>query len=166
MKPALIRGGRPLLFERLCEERFSDASDPDSETSPAAQRGYEIEQLARSVMRELSNLLNTRLPVAAGHGDESTQTVINYGLPDFSGLNTSSPGDRAMLELLIARKIEGFEPRLRDVRVALEPHPEARGILVGYFQGRLRTEWVSEAVSFPLSLGTFGAEIAPPDHAR
>lgn len=160
MKPAVIRGGRALLFERLC-----DPSGPDSEINPAAPRAYEIERLALSVMRELRSLLNTRLAVAAGRSDESTQTVVNYGLPDFSGLNTSSPGDRAMLALLIARKIEGFEPRLREVRVILEPHPEARGVLVGQLRAKLQTEWMSEPVSFPLALGASGAEIANPDYA-
>lgn len=116
-------------------------------------------------MQEINSLLNTRLPIAAGQSDENMQTVVNYGLPDFSGLNAASPADRAILALLITRKIQGFEPRLRDVAVLLEPHPKARGVLVGRLRAKLQTEWISQPISFPLSLGTFGAEIANPDYA-
>jgi predicted component of type VI protein secretion system len=35
-------------------------------------------------MRELQSLLNTRLPISADPGDEGSQSVVNYGLPDFS----------------------------------------------------------------------------------
>ncbi|MDQ1469818.1 MAG: type secretion system protein ImpF [Bryobacterales bacterium] len=107
-------------------------------------------------MRELRCLLNTRLPFAAGFSDESSQTVVNYGLPDFSHLNSASPADREILARLIERKITAFEPRLRQVRISLEPHPVERGAVTGSMRALLQTESISEPVEFLLARGKSG----------
>ena len=116
-------------------------------------------------MRELQSLLNTRLPSAAGLSDEGTQTVLNYGLPDFSMLNATSPADQTLLARLIERKITAFEPRLRDVRVELGPHPVNRRSMAGTMSGNLLLASISEPVSFPLSLGESGVVVNGASHA-
>jgi type VI secretion system protein ImpF len=113
-------------------------------------------------MRELQSLLNTRLPVSAGSGDEGSQSVVNYGLPDFSTLNAASPGDRTVLARLIERKITAFEPRLRQVRVVLEMHPSRRRTLIGTLHGTLLLGSIGEPVSFPIALGDSGVAIEGP----
>jgi type VI secretion system protein ImpF len=122
-------------------------------------RAHELSELTESVIRELRCLLNTRLPVAAGLSDESSQTTINYGLPDFSHLNSASPADRELLARLIERKIAAFEPRLKQVRVSLEPHPVNRGAVTGNLRAVLQLESISEPVSFPLAVAGSGALI-------
>jgi type VI secretion system protein ImpF len=152
-KPKLIRGGRAPLFDRLCGDPVPNHSDGSPQ---ALSRVYAIEDVAESVVRELRSLLNTRLPVAAGMSDESSQTVLNYGLPDFSHLNASSPSDRELLARLIERKITAFEPRLKQVYISLEPHPTQRGSVVGTMSASMQTESFREPVSFLLAGGTSG----------
>jgi type VI secretion system protein ImpF len=163
-QPAMIRGGRPLLFERLCMQpgprRQGDVQIPD-----ASFRAYELQALADSVMRELQSLLNTRLPFAAGLSDEGSQSVVNYGLPDFSTLNAANPGDRTLLARLIERKIAAFEPRLRDVHVTLEAHPTSRRTLVGTMNGNLQLAAISEPVCFPVTLAESGVAVQEAGHA-
>ena len=160
----MIRGGRPLLFERLCMDPGQGVQG-DARMLEASFRAYDLQALADSVMRELQSLLNTRLPVAVGFSDESTQSVVNYGLPDFSALNAASPGDRTLLARLIERKIAAFEPRLRDVRVILEAHPTSRRALVGTMSGNLQLAAISEPVSFPVTLGISGITVQEASHA-
>jgi type VI secretion system lysozyme-like protein len=159
-QPSLIRGGRGLLFERLCEENpgAHAVREGRAESAPVSPvfRAHELDALSESVVRELRCLLNTRLPFPAGSSDESSQTVMNYGLPDFSHLNAASPGDREILARLIERKITAFEPRLRQVRISLEPHPVERGAVTGSMRALLQTESISEPVEFLLARGRSG----------
>lgn len=128
-------------------------------------RAYELQALIDSVLRELQCLLNTRLPVAAGRSDESTQTILNFGLPDFSLLNAASPGDREALAALIEVKIAAFEPRLRQVRVTLDADSSNRSRVTGTMRGMLQTASFSEPVSFPVVLGRSGIVLQQSDYA-
>jgi type VI secretion system lysozyme-like protein len=161
-QPSLIRGGRALLFEVLCANPGA-AGDGNPRPGDKPFRNYELQALTASVIRELQALLNTRLPVAVGRSDESTQTILNYGLPDFSLLNAASPADRRTLATLMEAKISAFEPRLRQVRVTLEPDPSNRCNLIGSMTGILQVISLSEAVSFPiafpLSMGSNGVVV-------
>ena len=123
--------------------------------------------LAASVMRELQALLNTRLPEGARQSDERSQTILNYGLPDFSQLNASSPADCEKLASLIETKIAAFEPRLGQVRVVLEPDPDPsnRSNLIGTMSGRLQIAAISEPVTFPVSMGNSGILVQEADYA-
>ena len=113
------RGGKPPLFDRLC-------GDPDQ----GSPRAYSIAEVYLSVVRELRALLNTRQPVSPRPADNpGPETVITYGLPDFSSLNATSPADRQMLARLMERKIEAFEPRLRNVYVSFEPEAGVTALL-------------------------------------
>ena len=145
--PTLVEGGRGLLFDRLCAE-----SEPTGGNSPGRGLHFlEIRGLIALVIHELRCLLNTRLPVGADRREDRRQTAVDYGLPDFSHLS-GSPSDRAQLASLVEKKIEAFEPRLRDVRVLLEPDPSSRRRLVGTVSGSLRVTTLTEPVSFPLML--------------
>jgi type VI secretion system lysozyme-like protein len=118
-------------------------------------------EVFESVMRELRALLNTRLPVGPGPNPAhpGAETVINYGLPDFSRLNAVSPSDREMLARLIERKVEAFEPRLKHVFVSLEPDPQERGAVVGTMQATLHAESIHEPVTFRLAHGKHGVTL-------
>ncbi len=122
--------------------------------------------MAQSVLRELQCLLNTRLPAAVGRSDESSQTTVNYGLPDFSLLNAASPTDRDQLAALIEKKIAAFEPRLRQIRVTLAPDPSNPCTVLGTMQGLLQMASISEPVTFPVILGNSGVVIEYANYAR
>jgi type VI secretion system lysozyme-like protein len=154
-QPALIRGGKLPLFERLCVT-------PETASSDGVQ---DIPALLESVLHEVKCLLNTRLPVAAGWSDESSQTVVNYGLPDFSLLSAANPVDCQKLAALLEIKIAAFEPRLRQVRVSFEPDPSNRSVLIGAMRGVLQVASVSEPISFGLSKGNAGFEVERADNA-
>ena len=105
--PAERRGQLQLsVLDRLLEE---DAGRPT------------LVQIRRSVRRDLEWLLNARrswLPLNARLG-ELQQSVLGYGLPDFTVMELSTREGRELLCDEIRRTITRFEPRLADVRVSL-----------------------------------------------
>lgn len=75
-----------------------------------------------AVVRDLVHLLNTRSRCIAWPEEltELDTAVLNYGLPDFAGCDFETDGDREYLRDSIARVIETFEPRLREVHIDVE----------------------------------------------
>jgi type VI secretion system protein ImpF len=104
------------------------------------------------VRSELSRLLNTRAPLEPAIRKQAPNTVLNYGIPDFSSSEPSSQGDRTKLADLIAKKIELYEPRLTSVRVVLEKNPERPTTLIGVVRAHLNFGKLHEPVAFPLLL--------------
>jgi type VI secretion system lysozyme-like protein len=110
-------------------------------------------EYAEAVRRDLVWLLNTRsaFPEKAMQGRELT--VIDYGLPDFGRAYGASYDDRRRLGKVLARTIEAFEPRLREVRVTVEPDPAQQKRLQVVVEGELVLDKTRrEPVSFPLIL--------------
>lgn len=152
-QPKPIAGARIPLFERLVDQDLQQASEPNP------LRVHHREELRESVRREVARLLNTRCPVR----EDRNGSVIDYGLPDFSWMTAASGDDRRQLAETIARKVTAYEPRLRQVRVALERDPEDPRALIGTIEGVLVVETIQEPVSFPLLLHnkTGKARLAP-----
>jgi type VI secretion system lysozyme-like protein len=145
-------GARALLFERLEE------ADP---WSPQARpfRVHDREGLRASVARELSRLLNTRCALRPAELAGRPRTVLEYGLADWSPAHAADPAARAALEVEVRRAVEAYEPRLRRVRVRVEPVPGRERALVAFVEGTLASEGGEEPVSFPVSLdGEAGEE--------
>ncbi len=80
-----------------------------------------IAQLMDSVKRDLENLLNTRFRVSTWPPvlDELERSLANYGVPDFAGVNMSSPADRQIFRGLVEDAIRIHEPRFLKIRVQL-----------------------------------------------
>ncbi len=102
-------GLMPSLLDRLI--------DPDA-SGTSWQRGYSLSTMVDAVRRDLENLLNTRqshqgLPESYV---EIRNSLITYGLPDFSSINAGEQNDRRKMSELIEEIIARFEPRLRDIR--------------------------------------------------
>jgi type VI secretion system lysozyme-like protein len=147
-QPHPVRGRRVLLFDRL-----------DAENELLADEPYRVEEWAAirsSVAREIQNLLNTRLAPGRWEAISEPQTVIDYGIPDFSSLGASNPADRGMLAEVIKRKLAAFEPRLSQVRLEFRPHPTDQTSMVGAIEANLTIESLSQPVSFPLEISTHG----------
>ena len=55
---------------------------------------------------------------------ELDQSLVNYGIPDFTGANLSSPDSRAQFVRVIEAVIRRYEPRFKAIRVSLSDNVE------------------------------------------
>src|SRR5208282_6533427 len=90
-------------------------------SDPYRSRAASVRGLKAALRRDLEWLLNTRRnPLAAPESMvETSQSLFNYGLPDFSALSANAPKDRQKLLAELEHTISLFEPRLRNVRVVI-----------------------------------------------
>lgn len=124
MPPSRVRDDQPLVpsvFDRLLDD------EPTNPNETAASRRQILRELKQSVSRDLENLLNTRQrwgqwPESLAELDDS---LVNYGIPDFTGVNMSIPSERERLRATIQRVIERFEPRFQSVKVKLLDNAES-----------------------------------------
>jgi type VI secretion system protein ImpF len=118
-----IRSDQPLVPSVL--DRLLD-DDPAVTTEPARNRAQLLRDLKLSVRRDLEDLLNTRRrtlvppPGLAEVGD----SLITYGIPDFSGTGPTSAKERETFCRVIEGVIQDHEPRLLQVSVDLVSNPE------------------------------------------
>ena len=72
-----------------------------------------------AVQRDLESLLNTRwrcrsFPPSL---DELGKSIVNYGIPDFTGASFANPMTQRDFRQIITRAITNFEPRLHAPKV-------------------------------------------------
>src|SRR5580692_4342073 len=134
------------LLDRLIDR------EPKAQTDPAVSRPQSVRLLKASLRRDLEWLLNTRRnPEAAPESmNELSQSLYNYGLPDFAALSINSPKDRDRLLLELENTVALFEPRLRDIRVSLLDESTGGYSRTVHFQieGLLQMDPAPEQVSF------------------
>jgi type VI secretion system protein ImpF len=120
---AKIKAEQPLVPSVL--DRLLD-DDPGVRREPAKNRHQVLRELKQSVRRDLENLLNTRVRCQAGppHLKELTQSLINYGLPDFSGAGLGVAQDRDAICEILQTVIRQGEPRFKSVDVQILGNPE------------------------------------------
>ncbi len=80
-----------------------------------------LEQMIESVHRDLEQLLNTRWRVSSWPPtlNELERSLVNYGIPDFAGVNMSSPAEREAFREMVEEAIQMHEPRFIKVRVEI-----------------------------------------------
>ncbi len=120
--------------------------------APGGQRPYQLlAELRKSVRRDLENLLNTRwrctttddLPEGLG------SSLVNYGLPDFSGGNLQAAQDPTLVYKAVEQAIERFEPRLTSIHVRpLQSEPGVDRTLRFQIEAILEVEPWHERVRF------------------
>jgi len=99
---------QPSLLDRLTD------SNPESQVESRAQRVLSLQQLRKSVIRDLGWLLNTGNLEARQNLDRFpmvTHSVINYGMPDLAGITTGDL-DVDVVEQAVKQAIIDFEPRI------------------------------------------------------
>ena len=141
----MANGFEPSLFDKLFEDLPSTAS----------RRRHSLAQLIDGVARDLEALLNTRIVVDnVTHKDFplAGRSVIGFGLADFAGLNLASVHDRRRICGAIEAAIHAYEPRLREVRVELEPEHKAVNVLLFSIHAILIVSLVEERVAFDATL--------------
>jgi type VI secretion system protein ImpF len=147
----------PSVLDRLID------LEPKISRDVMPSRAETVRQLRKSVQRDLESLLNARNP----YGDLSTafteagQSVITYGLPDFSALNVNNPNDQQRLRQFIEATIRTFEPRLISITAVLVPTAQTERSLCLRIDARLVMDPAPEAVSFDIimPMQTMKAEV-------
>jgi type VI secretion system protein ImpF len=133
------------VVDRLIEQPAAGGSSTlDRDVNDVAQQ-------VRNVARDLENLLNTRrrFLVPPSEYKELNASIVEYGIPDFTGLNMTLPSEREQTRRTIERAIRQFEPRLRNVVVTVLTNiDKADRRLRLRIAGVLRSEPVPERVEF------------------
>lgn len=110
------------VLERLVDE-FPDSPIDNARTPWPSSPGEA--RLAAAIGRELSRLLNTRRARRELRaGSFSAASIVDYGVPDWSGDDPRSAADTQRLARDIEHAIRCFEPRLADPQVELAPQDD------------------------------------------
>jgi type VI secretion system protein ImpF len=139
---------RAPLFDRLTD------LDPESAGELRPMRTLDRTGLRESVRRELGRLLNTRSSIPVDQLAQRPElTVLEYGIPDLSAYSAGNDDDQRLLAGVVARAVSAFEPRLRDVRVAVVRLDDDQRSLFLRIDAVLTADEVAEPVSFPALMG-------------
>ena len=112
---------QPSLLDRLTDDA------PDEQQESREQRVLSLRRLRESVLRDLGWLFNT---VNLGATQQLTdvplaeQSVINYGMPDLTGM-TAAGIDLQGIERQLRAAIWNFEPRILRNSVNVKVHVDA-----------------------------------------
>ncbi len=103
------------LLDRLVD------MDPELERDPPLSRTQALRELRQSVRRDLEHLLNGRQRCRSWPRSltELDRSLLNYGIPDFTGVELGASGRREDFRSAVERVIREFEPRFTMVRVSL-----------------------------------------------
>jgi type VI secretion system lysozyme-like protein len=143
--PRSIDGAQSLLFEKLID------LDPKSSRDPQVFRVLDLADLKASIKRELERLFDTRRPVGLDEArTDPPETVMEYGLPDWSTLAPKSVTDRRALQRAAHDAIRIYEPRLFNPAVKIVDPKDKLGPLSLVITGEVRLETMVEPVSFPI----------------
>jgi type VI secretion system protein ImpF len=99
---------QPSLLDRLTDD------EPGKQAESRDQRVFSLTRLREAVLRDLAWLLNTTNFEAGNCLDafpEVRHSVLNYGIPDLSGISVSS-AKVGELERKLKQAISDFEPRI------------------------------------------------------
>lgn len=131
---------QPSLLDRLTDRA------PDTRSESRDQRVLSMQKLRAAVLRDLRWLLNTgQLETTEDleRYPEVAKSVLNYGMPDISGLNLSGV-DTDGLERAVREAIVQFEPRLAantvKVTVVRDSTQMGRNSLTFNIEGQLWAE--------------------------
>jgi len=105
----------PSVLDRLLDD------DPEVSREAPKSRHHVLPELKQSVRRDLENLLNTRWRCVnwPPNLDDLEVSLVNYGIPDFTGVTMSSAASREQLRSVVEHVIRKFEPRFKSVKVKL-----------------------------------------------
>jgi type VI secretion system protein ImpF len=134
----------PSVLDRLLD------FEPELTREAPKSRAKSLRELKQSVRRDLEWLLNTRRFI--GEVDETLEeaprSVINYGLPDFTGFAAKNPHEQKRLTMVLEDALKLFEPRFMDLKVTLEPVSNVERVLRFRIEAQLRIDPAPEPVVF------------------
>lgn len=108
----------------LLDQLLDDEPQNQREVSLDDVEKLRIIQLG--IRRDLQDLLNTRFRCMAWPPDMEAMddTLINYGIPDFTAASQNAAQESEFLLQAIRQAIDIFEPRLADVRISAQNNQE------------------------------------------
>ena len=144
----------PSVLDRLIDE------EPEVSREAPVSRLKSLRQLRSSVKRDLEWLLNTRRLIDEIPEDlkEVRDSLLMFGLPDFTSANVSSLADQNKVRRLVESAIERFEPLLKDVTVTVERGREFERSLHFRISANLQVDPAPEPVAFDTTLRPWNAE--------
>jgi type VI secretion system protein ImpF len=97
--------------------------DPKSDVEPRRTDSEHERARLDGVELDIGNLLNTRhwLGTWPPELEFLRFSILNYGLPDLSGVVIDSKSVQAVLVQTVRMALEVFEPRLSNTKVSLSP---------------------------------------------
>lgn len=145
----------PSILDRLID------LDPGAESEPIKSQSQVIHELKASLRRDLENLLNTRWACVSWppNYEELDLSLINYGIPDFTGVNMGGPENQARLIQIVKRAIEKFEPRFIKFTVELKTNVDNIDRILSFrVDGLLQARPFPEQVVFDTALDIHSSE--------
>jgi len=137
-------GFQPSLLDRLTDDK------PNKKVASLQRRVLSLQEFKKNVMRDLEWLLN------AGHLEsrqdlsdypQVKRSVLNFGMPDLSGMSASSVDDTT-LEFVLRQAILNFEPRILPkslkINVINRKEHDKYNVIVFEVQGELWSQPVPE----------------------
>ena len=136
------------VLDRLIDQ------EPERKLEPPLTRAQSLRELKAALRRDLEWLLNTRRTIEESPASlkELERSLYNYGLPDVSSLYLRSSKDQDSLLKAIRVAINYFEPRLLNIKVALEPAADDTRVIRFSIEGLLRMDPAPEHVFFDTML--------------
>ena len=150
------------VLDRLLDDH------PNLTQEPSSMQVQTLRQLKAAVSRDIEGLLNTRkelLEELPAEYKEVNNSILNYGLPDFTSFSLLNLKDKARIRRAIEQTILTFEPRLKLVRVVMEGERGFLQTMNFRIEGQLQIDPVPEPVSFDavLQLMTSDYQVKGPD---
>lgn len=139
----------PSILDRLLD------NEPANSREPVTNHFQSFRSLEASVARDLELLLNTKqeaLDEVPAEFAEVSRSLVTYGLPDFTVYSLDSIDDRRRILRAVEQVIANFEPRLLNVRVAIEPPRDHDRGLRFRIEALLRVDPAPEPVTFDAML--------------
>jgi type VI secretion system protein ImpF len=135
----------PSVLDRLLDD------EPEVTRDPPRGRNQVLRELKQSLRRDLENLLNARqswLGWAPGL-QELKQSLLNYGLPDFTSANMASGEAREGFCRVLQTLLRQAEPRFKTVKVQLLTNVEPLDRTLRFrIDGLLRVDPAPEPIVF------------------
>jgi type VI secretion system protein ImpF len=123
----------------------------DRLTDQGDKQHQSLAELRSSVRRDLEKLLNSRWRFVAAPDVPASlaDSLVNYGLPDFTGGNLRAAQDPHAVYAAVEQAIARFELRLSNVRVrAVQKEPAVDRTLRFHIDATLEVEPWRERVRF------------------
>lgn len=139
----------PSVLDRLIDD------NPESQREDPRQRYQIIRDMKESLQRDLEQLLNTRWRCKQWPPDlsELRVSLVNYGIPDFTGIQFSSAERQEELRDVIESVLRNYEPRLSEIDVEIETDFDAQDRSCRFrIDALLMVDPAPEPVSFDTTL--------------
>jgi type VI secretion system lysozyme-like protein len=140
-------GNLTALFEKLTDE------DPETQFERIPKRISDVDELKRSIIEDLSRLLNTRVAPLWKNICKIT-TPFSYGVNVTAPTSAENVFEIQELEARINDVIKQFEPRLLDIQSHVVNVGSDPSILFVNVEATVKVEDRKIPLSFPIIVGS------------